>query len=68
MARNATIGVMGQLACYSGKELTWEQVSKSNFAFSPRPGDVRLDMEPPVKPDEKGWYPVPVPGITEFKI
>jgi predicted dehydrogenase len=68
MARNAAIGVMGQLACYSGKELTWEQISKSNFAFSPRPQDVRLDMEPPVKPDEKGWYAPPMPGITELKI
>jgi hypothetical protein len=29
---------------------------------------VRLDMEPPAKPDAEGNYPVPVPGITEFKI
>jgi hypothetical protein len=68
MARSSQVAVMGQLACYSGKELTWEQVSKSEFAFLPRPQDVRLDMEPPVKPDEKGWYPAPMPGITEFKI
>ena len=60
--------VMGQLACYSGKELTWEQVSKSDFVFAPKVEDVRLDMEPPVKPDAKGKYPVPMPGITEFKI
>ena len=25
-------------------------------------------MTPPVKPDEKGNYTVPMPGITEFKI
>jgi hypothetical protein len=29
---------------------------------------VRLDMEPPVKPDAKGNYPVSLPGITPFKI
>lgn len=68
MANSTLIGVMGQLACYSGKELTWEQVSKSNFVFTPKVEDVRLDMEPPVKPDEKGNYPVPMPGITEFNI
>jgi myo-inositol 2-dehydrogenase / D-chiro-inositol 1-dehydrogenase len=68
MARSTLIGVMGQLTCYSGRELTWDQVSKSDFVFTPKPEDVRLDMEPPVKPDEKGWYPVPMPGITEFKI
>jgi hypothetical protein len=48
--------------------LTWDQVSKSAFVFMPNPQDVRLDMEPPVKPDEKGNYPVSMPGITEFKI
>ncbi len=68
MVPSTQVAVMGQLACYSGKELTWDQVSKSEFAFAPKPGDVRLDMDAPVKPDEKGNYPVPMPGITEFKI
>ena len=68
MARSTLVAVMGQLACYSGKELGWEQVSESDFAFAPKAEEVRLDMPPPVKPDEKGWYPVPMPGLTEFKI
>ena len=68
MARSTTVAVMGQLACYSGRELTWEQVSGSDFVFAPKADDVRLDMAPPVKPDEKGNYPVPMPGITEYKI
>ena len=51
MARSTLVAVMGQLACYSGKEFTWEQVTKSNFVFTPKAEDVRLDMEPPVKPD-----------------
>ena len=68
MARSTLVAVMGQLACYSGKELHWDQVSESDFAFPPKAEEVRLDMDPPVKPDEKGWYPVPLPGLTEFKI
>ena len=68
MAPSTLITVLGQLACYSGRELTWNQVAKSNFAYLPKPEDVRLDMEPPVKPDSQGNYPVPMPGITEFKI
>ena len=68
MARSTLIAVMGQLACYSGKELTWEQVAKSDFFFAPNVDDVRLDMEPPVKHDSNGNYPVPKPGLTEFKI
>jgi myo-inositol 2-dehydrogenase / D-chiro-inositol 1-dehydrogenase len=68
MANSTLVAVMGQLACYSGRELTWEQVSKSNFVFTPTVQETRLDMEPPVKADEKGNYPVPMPGITEFRI
>jgi len=68
MVRSTLTTVMGQLACYSGKQLTWEQVARSNFCFLPKPEDVRLDMEPPVKPDANGWYPVPMPGLTEFDI
>ena len=68
MAHSTLVAVMGQLSCYSGKELTWEQVAKSDFVFTPKVEDVRLDMPPPVTPDEKGNYPVPMPGITDFKI
>jgi hypothetical protein len=68
MPRSTLMAVMGQLACYSGKELNWDQVSKSNFVFLPKAEDVRLDMEPPVKADAQGNYPVPMPGITEFNI
>jgi myo-inositol 2-dehydrogenase / D-chiro-inositol 1-dehydrogenase len=68
MARSGLVTVMGQLACYCGRELTSEQVAKSDFVFAPKADDVRLDMAAPVKPDEKGWYPVPMPGITEFNI
>ena len=50
--RHAT--VMGQLACYSGQELTAEQIGKSSFFYAPKAEDVRLDMPPPVNPDEKG--------------
>jgi predicted dehydrogenase len=68
MVPSTLTAIMGQLACYSGKELTWDQVAKSDFVFTPKVEDVRLDMEPTVKPDGKGWYPVPMPGTTEYKI
>lgn len=68
MAPSTLIGVMGQLACYSGKELTWDQVAKSDFVYTPKVEDVSLDMAPPVTPDANGWYPVPMPGMTQFDI
>jgi hypothetical protein len=66
MARSTLIGVIGQLSCYTGKEVTWEQGSASDFYFAPRPEQVRGDMEPPVKPDAGGVYPVFVPGVTKL--
>jgi predicted dehydrogenase len=68
MVPGTLVTILGQLACYSGREYTWDQVAKSQFCYLPRPGDVRLDMEPPVKPDAQGNYPVPMPGITDFKV
>ena len=39
---------------------------KSDFYYAPKPEDCRLDMEPPVKLDETGGYPVfATPGRTK---
>jgi predicted dehydrogenase len=68
MVASTFVAVMGQLASYSGKKLTYEQISQSDFEFAPKVADVSLNMEPPVKPDEKGNYSVPLPGIAVFNI
>jgi myo-inositol 2-dehydrogenase / D-chiro-inositol 1-dehydrogenase len=60
--------LLGQLTCYDGRELTWDQVAKSDFVFAPKVEDVRLDMEPPVRPDVQGWYPVPMPGMQPLNV
>ena len=62
---NATLAtVMGQLSCYTGKEVTWDQAAKSDFFYPPQPEGCSFDMEPPVKPGPNGQYPVYVPGQT----
>lgn len=66
MAKSTKMAVMGQLSCYSGQEVTWDQVSKSDFHFGPKPEQCTWDMEPPVKPDASGTYPVAVPGKTRI--
>lgn len=66
MARSTMVGVMGQISCYTGKEVTWEQINKSDFYYPPRPEDCRDDMEPPVKAGPDGSYPVPKPGFTKM--
>lgn len=64
MARSTLIGIMGQLSCYTGKEITWDQINDSDFAYLPKPEDCHDGMEPPVKPGPNGSYPVYVPGKT----
>jgi len=66
MAPSTLTAIMGQISCYTGKEVTWEQISTSGFYYPPRPEDVRADMEPPVKPDAEGIYPVFTPGVTKL--
>lgn len=66
MAQSTMIAVMGQISCYSGQEVTWDAVNKSDFSFGPRPEQCTLDMEPPVKPDATGTYPVAIPGKTRI--
>ncbi len=66
MVHSAVAGVMGQLSCYTGREVTPELVLASNFALGPKAEQCSLDMDPPVKPDATGVYPVPIPGITKL--
>ena len=66
MARSTMICVMGQLSCYSGKEMTWEQVNQSDFYYPPKPEECCEGMQPPTKPDPNGSYAVPNPGRTQF--
>jgi predicted dehydrogenase len=62
MTRSTLIGIMGQISCYSGKEVTWDQITDSDFAYAPLPADCEDGMEPPAKPGPDGSYPVFVPG------
>ncbi len=58
--------IMGQISCYTGKEVTWEQINASDFYYPPRPEDCRDDMDPPSKLGPHGSYPVPRPGFTKM--
>jgi predicted dehydrogenase len=66
MAQSTMITVMGQISCYTGKEVTWEQINASDFFYAPKPEDCRDGMEPPTKPGPDGSYPVPIPGRTRM--
>jgi predicted dehydrogenase len=68
MIDSTYMAIMGQLACYSGRTVTWEQMMAADFEFEPKLADVRLDMKPPILPDvvSTGNYPLPRPGLTKY--
>lgn len=66
MADSTLTTVMGQLSCYTGKGMSWEEVNASDFFYPPAPEECRDDMEPPTRPGPDGRYPVPIPGQTRF--
>jgi predicted dehydrogenase len=66
MIPSTMTGIMGQISCYTGKEVTMEQMKKSDFFYPPKAEDCRDDMEPPVKADASGSYPTLVPGRTKL--
>jgi hypothetical protein len=66
MATSTMIGVMGQIACYTGKEVKWRQAYESDLRYGPAPEASSFDIEPPTRPDETGNYPLPLPGLTKL--
>jgi myo-inositol 2-dehydrogenase/D-chiro-inositol 1-dehydrogenase len=64
MATSTMLGVLGQMVCYTGKQITWEDAMKSTHTFGP--AECGFETEPPVKPDANGIYPVAIPGMTKL--
>ena len=62
-AHSTMTAILGRMATYSGKVITWDEAMKSDISLMPE--KFAWDANPPVMPDENGNYPVPVPGQTE---
>jgi len=64
MARSSLMAIMTTWACYTGEVITWDQAMASNHVVAPKA--LSFDAEPPTRPDAKGLYPTPIPGLTKF--
>lgn len=68
-AKSTMAAVMGFMATYSGQFLEWDNALQSDRRMYPHhdlnPEDVDWDTPAPVQPDENGYYPIPVPGVTQ---
>ncbi len=54
--------LMGRAALHSGRVITWDEMYNSKFKFVDDIDNMDYDTTPPITPDEKGYYPVPIPG------
>jgi len=57
MARSTLMGIMGRMAAYTGEEITWEQMQKSQENLFP----AKLDWNGPL-----AIAPMAVPGKSVF--
>lgn len=64
-AKSTMTAILGRMATYSGKVITWDEALNSTKKLVPDADAFSWDAEPPVVPDENGQYPVPTPGVTE---
>jgi predicted dehydrogenase len=62
-ANSTMTSIMGRMATYSGVEIHWEDALNSDIKLVP--DTFSWDADPPVLPDNEGFYPVPVPGVTK---
>lgn len=62
-AESNLVDMMGRAAVHSGQIITWDQIATSDFQWCPNIDQMDYDTPPPVQADERGRYPVPVPGV-----
>ena len=54
--------ILGRMATYTGKELTWDQAIDSELSLCDVDAIRSFEDAAPVNPDKEGRYPIPVPG------
>ena len=54
--------IIGRAAVHTGRVVTWEEALASDFQFCSNVADLTPESPAPVRADDHGCYPVPVPG------
>jgi len=63
-AKSTMTAILGRMATYSGQVMDWDKSINSGLDIMPKVYD--WNAKPPVLPNEDGYYPVAVPGVTKF--
>ena len=63
-ARSTMTSILGRMATYSGQMIEMDKAIHSGIDIHPKIYD--WNATPPVVPNEDGFYPVAVPGVTKY--
>jgi predicted dehydrogenase len=63
-AYSTMTSVLGRMATYSGQVVLWDKALNSGLNL--QPAVYAWDGMPPVLPNQEGFYPIAVPGVTKF--
>ncbi|MDA1275914.1 MAG: Gfo/Idh/MocA family oxidoreductase [Verrucomicrobia bacterium] len=63
-AKSTLTAILGRMATYSGKEISFEQALNSQVDHLPK--IFAWDAPAPVQPNSEGYYSTPVPGDSEW--
>lgn len=63
-AYSTMTAILGRMATYSGQVIHFDKALNSGISL--QPAVYAWDAPPPVLPNEEGYYPVAVPGVTKF--
>ena len=62
-AHSTMTAILGRMATYSGKIVTWDEAINSKLSLWPAELDWKAN--PPTLPDAAGLYPIPMPGVSQ---
>jgi len=65
-AKSTMTAILGRMATYTGKQVTWEEAMNSNLKLVPDEDSLTYDSIPPVVLDASGNYPIPIPGQSKL--
>ena len=63
-AYSTMTSILGRMATYSGQVIEWDKALNSGISLQPKVYD--WNAAPPVLPNDDGYYPIAVPGVTKF--
>ncbi len=63
-AYSSMTSILGRMATYSGQIIEWDKALNSGIDLHPKVYD--WNATPPVVPNDDGFYPVAIPGVTKY--